>query len=241
MAAELVTPIDELTGIPLPLVQTHTHASERFAPDLHHPFHPRRHDALADLGGNALRHSRVQMVPYEIHHHQYHNTFVGPELPDDELGKFKLVVMAAAGYVPDQAITFNTSGEPETVALHADYRNYLRQPKQMRVGSPKSVQDFLVQYTIQQDLTSIKNTTLDEFLYTTNTERRWQLGNAILGEASFIAAHPIKEIYRTAYQSELIPPDRARAASRALLSMLCRRKQRGKLFGLLSNQISSAA
>lgn len=111
MAAELPTPYDETTGMPLPIL-----LPEDFRPDLepesanwHHHFHPKTAPQLDSLGGRALRNARVQLVPAKLHNmsaESYHSMFKGPPLPEayQEDWQLRLCILAAAGYVPRQAI-----------------------------------------------------------------------------------------------------------------------------------------
>lgn len=230
MAAELVTPIDELTGIPLPLVQTVQMRPERFEPDWHHPLHPRRSPELTgNLGGEALRNCRVQRVSYELHHHEYHETYAGPQLPATELDKLKVITAAAAGYIPEAAITFSGRHQPKIIKLSSDKRQALWHSGRIKIGSPKKVQEFLQEYTLSQPLDGVNDSTIDEFLNTDDEFRRVQLGDTLLGLAVYQVAKPISRMYKEAYEAELIPPDRTRRATRFVLTSLGLRQHRPKL------------
>ena len=240
MAAELVTPVDYLTGIPLPLIQTVEVATERFPADLHHPFHPRRDPALTEsIAGQALRNCRVQLVPYELHHHQYHETYEGPELPKTDSEKFRIVVLAAAGYIPEEAITFARRHTPRRVLLSAEQRLALGCNRQLRVGMKGKVQEFLLAYTLSQDLSNVNESTIDEFLNTADAARRQELGNTFLGLATYQATQPIKEMYHEAYKRELIPPENTRRASRFVLASLGLKRNRDKLHERLRLQLAA--
>lgn len=131
MAAELLTPTDELTGMPLsmapPLIQL-----PRSNPDVanwHHLWHPHSAPELQSLGGQALRNSRVQLVP--IHDHNmggdtYHTAYAGPPLPvaDDTDKQFGLCVLACAGYVPNEVIDLRAAGGPATRLMTDEERKY---------------------------------------------------------------------------------------------------------------------
>lgn len=218
------TPADQLTGIPLPLINPDDMTS-RFLPDLHHPFHPRKSDTLQDIGGQALRNCRVQRIHYETHHYDYHGAYYGPQLPTDEDGKFRLVVMAAAGYIPELAISFQNR-KPVIGPLTDINRSRLQDSKQMRVQDHKGVQRFLLEYTLAQDLSGVNESTIDEFLNTTNGARKLELGNVLLGEAAYQATEPIRDIYKVARRAELIPANKARVASRFVLLSLTTRRNR---------------
>jgi hypothetical protein len=209
----------------LPLINP-TDMSSRFSPDLHHPFHPRKSEDLQDIGGQALRNCRVQRIHYETHHHYYHGAFFGPELPQDDAGKFRLVVLAAAGYVPDQGIVFNARRKPLVVPIDDKLRSQITQPNKLYTPDRKGVQKFLLEYTLAQDLAGVNEYTIDEFLHTASARRRQELGDTLLGEAAYRATEPIRKIYREAHRAALIPPDKARVASRFVLLSLTTRRNR---------------
>ena len=82
----LATPLDELTGLPLPIVISEAkHGSSNAKPDFHHHFHPERDLTNADDAMLALRKSRGQNLPRWIHEH-HHKYFAGPEFPESREG-----------------------------------------------------------------------------------------------------------------------------------------------------------
>lgn len=121
MAAELPTPLDELTGLPLPLLPSDKPLPLRSElTNWHHHFHPSTHPVIKQtLGGRALRNSRIQLVEATQHNYSqnaYHRFYSGPDIPEDSATQFGMCVMAAAGYVPERAID-TASGQPRTVAM----------------------------------------------------------------------------------------------------------------------------
>lgn len=125
------TPLDELTGLPLPIFARSSDFYIRKKDDLelrpenyHHGFHPNKSILLGyseegilypkgseeRISGRALRYSRGQIVPIWLHS-RYHDLFYGPELPEDVKGRFTRVVLACAGVVPRQAIDLRRPGE----------------------------------------------------------------------------------------------------------------------------------
>lgn len=239
MAALETTPIDELTGIPLPLIAQEDY-SGRFSPDLHHPFHPKRDERLGDIGGQAVRNCRVQLVPYRLHHYDYHQRYIGPELPTAAEDQLRLVVLASAGYVPQQGLSFK-DGQPEIVTLTEQQRAQLWDRRIMRVGLRKSVYAFLLEQTFGQDFATVNESTIDEFLHTPDIERRWELGNTLLGLGTYQATESIKSVYKRAHKAELIEPSNARAVSRFVLSSLGMRRNRDKLHSQLQARLRSIA
>ncbi|HET7320290.1 MAG TPA: hypothetical protein VFI84_01740 [Candidatus Saccharimonadales bacterium] len=134
MAAELITPVDESLGIPLPILPNELLPADdpEFA-NWHHPWHPSSAPALQTLGGKALRHSRVQLVRATDHNMgdrkrgklTYHDYFIGPQIPTDETEQFKAIIAACAGYTPETAIDLRGT-EPRIVAMTSDQRALLR-------------------------------------------------------------------------------------------------------------------
>jgi hypothetical protein len=131
MAAELVTPVDELTGLPLPILPTGENLphNKGHVANWHHHFHPASSPELtATIGGRALRQSRVQLVP--VRHHNFSNTayhrfFSGPPIPGEEEEQFGMCVLAAAGYLPREAIDMN-NGNPVVRQLAGDHLSHLK-------------------------------------------------------------------------------------------------------------------
>lgn len=238
------TPVDETNGVPLPLHPESTAKdTRRFPADEHHPWHPRKQLIAADnlLGSRALRFSRIQTAPYDLHHVHYHGHFHGPELPQTEEDLFRAVVLTAAGYIPEYALAFHNKQKPVLKQLSPELRMRLWQKRQIRVAKHSEVQRYLRDYTYNQDLSDVNESTIDEFLFTTDPAKRWVLGNDLIGRAVYRAAYPIKDIYKAAHKTEQIPPDRARAASRFVLSSLGMRRHRGMIFDELSSRLIKAA
>lgn len=238
------TPVDELNGVPLPLhPESKPLDSHRFSADEHHPWHPRKDPNILvhSLGGRALRNSRIQVANYDLHHIHYHGRFHGPKLPQTESDLFRLVVLTAAGYIPERAMVFNGTKDPVIKPLSAELRTKLWRGRHIRVGKPAEVQRYLRDYTYRQDLSDINDSTIDEFLSTKSPEKRWELGNQLIGRAVYQATLPLKDAYREAHKTELIPPERARVVSRFVLSSLGMRRNRGLIFDELSNRLASSA
>lgn len=238
------TPVDEANGVPFPIHPESTFKdSKRFPSDEHHPWHPRKQLVAADgiLGSRALRYSRVQLVNYDLHHVHYHGHFHGPEIPQDEADLFRSVVLTAAGYIPEFALAFDKGREPVLKQLAPELRMRLWQKGHIRVAKHSEVQRYLRDYTYRQDLSDVNESTIEEFLFTKDPAKRWELGNDLIGRAVYQATYPIKDVYRTAHKTEKIPPDRARAVSRFVLSSLSMRRHRTMVFDELSSRLIKAA
>lgn len=142
MAAELISPVDELTGMPLvvaPPLEELPRNDPRIA-NWHHIYHASTSPELQTLGGAALRNSRVELLPLKWHNtgrQNYHSYYIGPPLPaaDDSDTQFRLCVLACAGYLPEKVIDLN-SGEPVVRLMNEDELYYFRKsPLPERVSS----------------------------------------------------------------------------------------------------------
>lgn len=230
-----VTPVDQLSGLPLPILSAED-SQTRYSPDLHHPFHPKNDPLLQGIGGQALRHCRVQRVRYETHHYDYHQRYDGPRLPTTDGERFRLVVMAAAGYIPKQALVLHPTEEPKIVEFSDEAREKYRAKKKIVVETPGSIQQFLREYVLAQDFSGLNSVTIDEFCSTTDEDRRSLLGDTILGVAARHATDPFKAEYREAHRERLIPQQTQRV-SRFVLSSLCFQKDRFRLYNQLMSRL----
>lgn len=201
MAAERITPVDELTGLPLSIVPTRKKVPSRNpnVADWHHHFHPKEDPRLKTVGGLALRNSRLQLVFRTFHNegpHRYHRFFDGPPIPQDEATQFGMCVLACAGYIPENGIDLR-GDVPVVKRLTEEQRSILATPNidknqefdyhHFRYGY-EPIRSFFIKYTLDQDLTSVvPESSIDEFLYTRDTERRKEKGSTILELAASAA------------------------------------------------------
>lgn len=143
MAAELVTPIDDVTGMPLSILPP-LEPLPRNDPDVanwHHLYHPSTDPRLLSIGGWALRSSRIQLMPRNFHNygkHNYHTLFTGPPLPDvdDQVTQFKLCVLSCAGYMPDSIIDIS-GDEPATRPMTSTEKAFM-----LATPLPRPVSDY---------------------------------------------------------------------------------------------------
>jgi hypothetical protein len=245
MAAELITPADQLTGMPLPILNpsmTRTYASPVYKADWHHSFHPSSSEILKDTpGGVALRNCRAQRVHYGVHHYDYHRIFKGPDIPQSEDEQFRLVVLAAAGYVPEEALTFDRKGNPSIIHMNAKQRERLWSEQQMKLWTPRKVRDFLQGHILSQDFSPVKQLTIEEFLTTPDEQKRWELGCTLLGYASLKATEQVKDTYKVARRETCLPPTRAQTAARFVLGAVSLKKDRAQLFSRLDDTLMAYA
>lgn len=241
MAAEAYTPIDEI-GMPLPLAPTNLEIRDASQPkpDWHHHFHPRRSLILQeDWGGDAIRTARVQKADWNIHHLDYHNYFQGPVLPETPAQKFGIAVLAVAGYVPAEAIEFVKS-EPKIIRLSDEQRNRLWTSGELRSAAPETVRRFLVDYTIKQELTDVKEQIIDEFLHTSNYDRRYKLGGTLINLAIDKAVEPLEAFYRSAWKKGYINRASAHRPGRLVRTKLKLKSHQGILIQKLQEELRAA-
>lgn len=190
MAAETITPTCEVTGLPLSIGPERSREIEAFsvsgAYDRHHAFHPERSDQLKTIAGLALRNSRIQSVRYDLHHHGYHNIFVGSELPENPDDYFRLSILAVAGVVPRSAIKIINKDEYEVVGLtNAQHAGVA---ERVMPDSTKEISRFYTQYAVEKGFDwLLGESTIDALLdrrtpYKQRREIASNLVREILGE-----------------------------------------------------------
>jgi hypothetical protein len=235
----LVTPTDELTGLPLPLVPLNELGEDA---DWHHHQHPRRSPLLKkDLGGSAVRQSRLQFYDYELHHSGYHHTYLGPPLPETEEDQLATTIMSVAGYMPDFALDFQSS-EPRIVKLKPEQRQRLQTSGEIRIGSEDVVKNFIKSYVLSQPIESvnINELTIEEFITTKDHERRRALGHNLLGLIIYKATEPINEVYCQAQKREMLLPGLPGNVRRFTKTLLGSHNGRRKLVNTLYKQLVTA-
>lgn len=254
MAAELRTFTDLLTDLPLPIapvegIQVSARSDEG---NWHHHFHPSSDPILVNtLGGRALRNSRVQRVDRNFHNYSqkaYHRFFTGPPIPDDENEQFRMVVLACAGYVPEEGVDLQ-GGEPKRVRLTQLQLQQLRQPgvgddKQVAFGyrdlrySYDAAREFFSHYALTRSIDHVDQSKIDEFLHTRDESRKRYLGHLLLAKKVDVAAEPVDEIYSQVRQAGLLHPLMPPAPNTLVRHKLGVSTQREKLFPRLAMQLS---
>lgn len=228
MAAELVTPVDELTGLPLPILPIEPqHMAPFVRENFHHHFHPRASSELQGCGGMAVRCVRGQRLPMGLHK-RYHDLYSGPLLPDNDQDRFKICVLACAGYVARRAIDLTAHQEPQEVDLtEQDFDRYeiasrvcmerANKPGQVWVVR-NTIGRFFAEHALKQDIEHISDRVIDEFLHTACAQRAKELGNFMLAEAVEVAIDPVMPVYSIASRRNLINPRFARRATTVVRS-----------------------
>lgn len=222
---ENLGPLDEYSGLPLPILPVeapnsiaanHYLAREYCRHDQHHAFFPK--SELQDEGDLVLRHSRLQYGPRWAHS-KYHEFYTGVQLPETKDRQFALGVLATAGYIPETAVNVGAS-EPRIVELYPHERRQMHEetvyPEQRfsdRTGRDLNQLKrgvFFMEYALQQKFDHVREVLLEEFLETTDRDRKQKLGMFIVDMAFARAAEPIDDMYRVAHKQGYIPPERPR-------------------------------
>ena len=171
MAAELITPLDEISGMPLPILPQEHLTIEDPTTNWHHAWHPKTDPGLLDLGGRALRHSRAQLVRMTDHNHGdankgkqvYHDFYAGPELPKTDREKFYQCVLSAAGYVPERAIDLR-GDEPVIRRMTAEQLRILQAPAHAKPLRPDEANRVQVKASQEHRTESTPKPTRREFI-----------------------------------------------------------------------------
>lgn len=219
MAAEVLAPVDEVTGIPYVLIP---HIRGRT--DVNHAFFPAADVRIRGLAGQALRNCRSQIVDYDVHHDGFHGEFWGTPLPDTPEKEVTTVTLAAAGVIPEFALDYANlprSNKSRIVRLDERMRWRMWQTKNVRVQSHELVKRYLLDVVVHQDnFTDVKDTVIDEFLFTEDRARKLELAKSLLGSAISTVASGIEPVYRQAWQSRLMPPHHTAKPSRFIFRAL---------------------
>lgn len=252
MAATLETPVDEFSGLPLPIVPT----KNLEQPTWHHHFHPERSPILgATIGGMALRNARMQLVDETLHNigpSSYHDFYLGPPIPEAEKEQFRLSVLACAGYIPDKGIDFS-DGEPIIRAFEKEelenlrtvvgsksppYQTFRYQTIQHR---HKPIYDFFTGFLLDQDLAHVDKLTIEEFLTTQDETTKRHLGHLLLSEATKVASEYVNAQYREARKIGQLHPFAPNKPHVLIRNKLGKPFERESIFPRLSEKLGGAA
>ncbi|MDQ3123580.1 MAG: hypothetical protein M3Q14_02770 [bacterium] len=188
--------------------------------DDHHSFYQRNAPELQGDDGRAVRYSRCLTVARWLHNN-FHTAYPdGTEsLPQTRQDKFAIAVLAAAGYMPREAVDVRDPKNPGLVEMSDKIYNYVQHYKNMhfelktRKNEPKKNQGyakkhigkFFAQYAQEQDLTHLGREVIRDFLDTRKSvETRRRLGMMILHDAIELAAIPVDPIYMEALDLGLV-------------------------------------
>lgn len=170
----LRAPVDERTGMPLPIApRSDLNSVPAGLVNDHHAYHPRLSPALRTRGGIAIRNSRIQRVHRTQHNHgprSFHAIFQeGPIVPCEESEQIGLCGLGVAGYIPDRVVD-TRQGEPRVRSIKEWEFRRLREPGELLPPLPRQVKKFRDKWLPEATLTDAKNKLLS------NRERQASLG-----------------------------------------------------------------
>lgn len=238
MAAEIITPTDVLTGLPHPILPYDvTPRYGRNFEDFHHHNFPRRSPellpalnldphaqpedyGLSDIASIALKVCRGQLLLRTVHE-SGHKKLLGPELPTTIKDKYIHVAKACAGIVSRWAIDLRRADDDLLVYMDDDTfakvanpkvlcgeRYYFDRPANFR---RRIIGSFLLQYSLEQDLSHISSQVVDQFLSTDDAARRMELGNLLLRDALEISLASVLPLHRQLKMQGMVQPGKADA------------------------------
>ena len=222
---------DSMTGIPVPMWYdtTFNHFDNRPEQqqrrDDHHTFYPRAILEDGDLADKAFRACRVQTGP-RWDHEKLHQIFAAPALPRWQLQQFGLVVLCAAGYIPDTALSFNEVGVPRYIDLTPERRSLLWSPKRVHVESPTLVQKYMLAFVVEHGLDrEAARQHIDEFLHMDELTDRLAMGQLLIEEAckevtSQEQLAPLKAVYSEARAHRRLPVSRPQEVDECLYKLV---------------------
>lgn len=235
MAEKLTTPSCELTDLPLPVRNTEPSKGAQFLfNDYHHHFHPKLDPSLQEMSGKAVRYSRGQFLPRQLHTY-YHEMFSGPALPTNSQDKFRASILACAGVVPREAIDVSSRGEYKVVSLSKQEHAMMASAGSVFAENEKAahpirqafiartIGQFFARFALEQNIQgALSDGVIDEFLATpSSAARKKELGNFIVQEALGLAIEDVIPIHNEARQEGLISPQFPYRRIRQVVSAFC--------------------
>lgn len=236
MAANLVTPTDELTGLPhaiLP-IDISADARDNFE-DFHHHYFPRRDPELLprtnlnpnaqpeeynleDIAAVALRVCRGQLLPRTVHN-LGHRRLLKTDLPTTVDEKYVCVTKACSGIISRVAIDLRRPDDDLLVYMDdvtfqkvanpkvlCGERAYYDKPANFR---RRIIGSFLLKYAAQQDLSHVSSIVIDEFLDTAVERRRIELGNLLLRDALELSLAPVLLLHDQFRKQGMVQPGKS--------------------------------
>lgn len=217
-----ITPSHQETGISLPVV-IHPEDFVISRPNQHHSEHPSIREELKDEMGQALRASRIQLLPEHMHQGAYpgglHRFLWGPEVvPKDSWGKLVKMCLHLAMVIPRTGIVITEEGV-DTRDLSDDEHAFVSHPRvtrpegrnARRQHSQAIIGSALIKYAIlnQEIEEMFSPRTVETFLNTLDYRRERELGNQIIRTAVNETILPILPLVEDARNEGLIDPRHA--------------------------------
>lgn len=234
MTAKIATPTCEATGLPHPiLIYNHPENRSSGLVNYDHTFFDRNSPELRDDAGLAVRMSRGQMLPMWLHRRK-HERLSGPQLPQTREDKFTVAVKACAGVVSRWAIDLRRPDDELLVYMDDETFSYVTDHKRLHyeqalkprgaLHREKIIGQFFIKYALEQDLSHVSESVIEEFLGTQDSLRKKEIGNFLLNEALDVSLAPVLSMHRTLLDGGMVQPGRAK-----LRPAVSRMIRRGKL------------
>lgn len=249
MAIELVTPTDEMSGLPLaiaPKCEWLPMHNAQIA-DEHHGWHRKSAPLLNTLAGLALRNSWLQLIERDLHNEgpfRYHKHFSGPSLSIDEVDIFSRITLACAGFIPDHVIDTQKgdSGLSFVRPITKKEAEFLRTPSENNIFTYRYIQyryepikEFFQGYTLNH----VSHEEVDEFLHTKNLERKKEIGRLLLQNAVELVTDDIKAKYLLTKKQGLLHPAMPANPEELVLHKLGTQNERDHLVSKLQDKIAA--
>ena len=249
MPSKVITPTCEVTGLPHPiLIYHHPEIQTNGTPNYDHTFFDRKDPALLDDAGLAVRMSRGQVLPIWLHRLK-HDRLNGPALPQTREEKFTVAVKACAGVVSRWAIDLRRPDDDLLVYMNDTTFDYVTDSRRMhyeRALKPqgahhreKVIGSFFIKYALEQDLSHVSASLIDEFLATPNEFRKKEIGNFILNKALDVSLAPVLSMHRTLIGEGMVQPSRTKL--RPAVSRMIRRGKLTDYFEPLEEKLRAVA
>lgn len=251
-------PIDGYSGLPLPFVPHPNLPKVVVGPNIlrQADWDHQYMKAAVNYGKNpilalpgardGLRGLRVQWVLFGDHHNKWNNyPCNAPKQPGTVEQMAATMVFGLAGYIPRRGLQLCEDGFNKVHQSNYQMRR-LRDQGHLKVECEESVIEFLRWYVAHQDLGTVSESKLEQFIGTKSKETRLKVGLEV-GELLMIRA---TEAYRKGYRAATNDNNRSGVISRAiarlaptphdlLMQKLCGGKRQGEFVAYLFRTVQA--
>lgn len=193
MRFEHDAPTEEvLGGIHVPLPIAPTGHSGRW--DTHHAFYPSRDEGLQGWRQRPLRWSRIQLTDY-YQHRDYHKLHDRIWLPETDDQYFKLTLLNAARYLPDQAVDMS-GGKARKIDLSEGMRRALQDGLGEDSGRRWRIGWYMADYIVRNGVKSIQDTEeVARYVESATEQERWSGAFRVMRKAAEVVLDPVEPMY----------------------------------------------